>query len=564
MAAEQGKANDGMLVEIAERELAEAALRESEEQYRTLVEAATDAVISVEETGRISFANHATVRLFGYDRSEVIGQPLTMLMPKAMRDLHTAGFTRYLATGKREINWHGTELAGLRKDGQEFPVEVSFSEAVRSGHRLFTGFIRDISERKQAEELRLAQTRQAMMRADVSLAFTNESSLGNVLQASVGALVEHLDAALARIWTLNQAEQLLELQASAGMDTHLDGPHSRVPVDDLQIGLIARDKKAFLTNDVVNDSRLGDRAWAQQEGIVAFAGYPLIVEDRVVGVVAMFSRARLPQGTLEILAVVADTIAQGIERKRAELALEAIQLDLARVARITTMGELVASIAHEINQPLATVVTNANACSRLLASEAPHLDDVRDGISEIAEAGTRASEVILRIRDLLKKGRHRTTKVRINQIIQEVIGLTSGELTRRGVSLRAELADDLPEIVGDRIQLQQVILNLVTNGMEALSAIAPRWTKDLVIKSNRLEPSRVAVEVADSGPGIPSDHLERVFEPFFTTRPDGMGMGLSICRSIVTAHGGRLWASSRPSAGATFIFTLPIPREASP
>src|SRR5271166_2814568 len=308
----------GAVTDITDRKREESALRYSEENYRLVVETAPDAVISIDERGAILLANPATARIFGHDPAELIGKPLTVLMPEFLRKLHEKGFSRYLATGQRHINWQGTELTALRKNGQEFPVEISFGELSRDGHKVFTGFIRDISERIQAEELRAAHARQIAVRADVSMAFGKEESLKTILGECGEAIVRHLDAAFARIWTLNDDGKMLELQASAGMYTHLDGPHSRIPMGQFKIGMIAQERKPHLTNDVLNDPRISDRAWAKKEGMASFAGYPLSVGERTIGVLAMFSRKAVTPETTETLASGADLIAQGIERKYAE------------------------------------------------------------------------------------------------------------------------------------------------------------------------------------------------------------------------------------------------------
>ncbi len=315
-------ATGGIATDITRRKQAEKALQHSEHQHRTVVETATDAVVGADENSVILFANPATARIFGYASTELVGQPLTLLMPEYLRHLHEAGMRRYLTTGQRHLNWQGTELTGLRKNGEEFPVEVSFGEIIKNGHRLFTGFIRDISERKQAEQLRAEKARETALRADVGAAFAQEKDLRSILRGCAEAIVRHLDAAFARIWTLNRREQMLELQASAGMYTHLDGRHSRIPFGKLKIGLIAEEQRPHLTNDVVNDSRISDKEWARREGMIAFAGYPLMVEGRCVGVVALFARRVLTTGTVETLATVADSIAQGIERKQAEEKLQ--------------------------------------------------------------------------------------------------------------------------------------------------------------------------------------------------------------------------------------------------
>jgi len=218
------------------------------------------------------------------------------------------------------------------------------------------------------------------------------------------------------------------------------------------------------------------------------------------------------------------------------------------------MGELVAAIAHEVNQPLTAIVTNANFCLRQFASATANSDKLREAISEIVNDGTRASAVISRIRALLQKSAPERVAVDINQIIQEVTLLLRRELTRNLVSLRTDRGTDLPLVSCDRVQLQQVLINLVMNGIEAMRMASDR-PRELIIKSAR-HPDGVLVQVQDSGTGFNSEHADRIFEPFFTTKPDGTGMGLSISRSIVESHGGRLWAESS-SNGALFQVTLP-------
>ena len=413
----------------------------------------------------------------------------------------------------------------------------------------------DIEDRKQAEEIRTAQGRQAGVRADVSAALSKPAHSGEFLRGSAEAIVRHLDAAFARIWTLNKEKSMLELQASAGRYTHLDGPHSRIPIGKLKIGLIAQEKKPYLTNDVMNDPRVTDKAWAQNEGMVSFAGYPLVVQDRVVGVMAMFARQRLSAATLDTLASVADSIAQGIERKRAEEELHKAQSELAHVTRVMTMGELAASIAHEVNQPLAAIVANGSACLRWLIGDSPDLGEARESAQRIIRDGKRASDVISRIRGLVRKTALEKTPLDINQAVREVINLTQSEAVGKGVALRTELASELPFVPGDRVQLQQVILNLVMNGIEAMNTVTDR-PREMLIRSSHYESDKVLVAVQDSGIGIDSQNLEKIFDTFYTTKSQGMGMGLAISRSIVENHGGRLWATANEGRGATFQFTL--------
>jgi C4-dicarboxylate-specific signal transduction histidine kinase len=244
------------------------------------------------------------------------------------------------------------------------------------------------------------------------------------------------------------------------------------------------------------------------------------------------------------------------ERQRAEEALQKAQAELAHVTRVMTLGELMASIAHEVNQPLAAVVTNAQACLRWLALETPRLDEARAAVERIVRDGNRASEVIQRIRALAKKTEPQMVSLDINDVIREAISLEQREMLNQRVSLRTELASTLPAVLGDRIQLQQVVINLMMNGLEAMAPVTDR-PREMLIRSQPHEAGEVLVAVQDSGIGIDSASAERLFNAFFTTKASGMGMGLSISRSIIMAHGGNLMASPNVDHGATFQFTLP-------
>jgi C4-dicarboxylate-specific signal transduction histidine kinase len=246
-----------------------------------------------------------------------------------------------------------------------------------------------------------------------------------------------------------------------------------------------------------------------------------------------------------------------IRADHAEEALRKAQMELAHVARVTTLGELTASIAHEVNQPLAGVVANAEAGLRWLDRGIPDLNAARRSMEMIIGDGNRASEVIRRVRALAKKTDIEKVSLEVNELLSEVIVLVRGELISQQVSVRTEFASALPNILGDRVQLQQVIINLVMNGIEAMQSVTD-WQRELVIRSGQDETSRVFVRVSDCGVGISAENADRLFNPFFTTKSSGMGMGLSICRSIMEAHGGRLWAASNAPHGATFQFTLPV------
>jgi C4-dicarboxylate-specific signal transduction histidine kinase len=231
-------------------------------------------------------------------------------------------------------------------------------------------------------------------------------------------------------------------------------------------------------------------------------------------------------------------------------------MELEHANRVATMGQLTASIAHEVKQPIAATVINAQTGLRFLGAQAVDLDEVRQILNDIVKDGNRAGEVISRIRDLSKKAPPRRDRCDINGAIREVIEITHGEVVKNDISVRTELADSLPLIQGDRVQLQQVLLNLIINAIEAVSCL-DEGPRELLISSGKVESEGVLVAVRDSGPGLAPATLGCVFESFYTTKPSGMGLGLSICRSIVEAHSGRLWAGANEPGGAIFQFTLP-------
>jgi PAS domain S-box-containing protein len=264
-------------------------------------------------------------------------------------------------------------------------------------------------------------------------------------------------------------------------------------------------------------------------------------------------------GGVEFVGAIMDVSAA----RRAEQELRQAQAELAHISRVTTVGELTASIAHEVNQPIAGVVTNAEAALRWLRAEPPNLDKVREVLGHIVKDGMRAGDVIYRIRALIKKAPPRMARVDVNEAVLDVITLTQSELLRHRVSLQTELATGLPLIEGDRIQLQQVILNLILNAVEAMSGI-DEGAREMRVSTGREASNGVLVTVRDFGPGLDTQSVDRMFEAFYTTKPNGLGMGLAICRSIIEAHGGRLGATANEPRGAVFQFSLPLERETVP
>jgi signal transduction histidine kinase len=285
-------------------------------------------------------------------------------------------------------------------------------------------------------------------------------------------------------------------------------------------------------------------------------------------------RILLPDGTLRYIQTVGHPVLDAsrnlveflgtsmdvTDRRLGEESLRQTQADLARVSRVTTMGELTASLAHEVNQPIAAASTNANTCLRWLAADPPNIEEARAAAARIANDTRRAGEIVSRVRQLFKKGMPQRELADVNDIIREMIVLLRGEISRYNIFVGNELAKDIPPILADRVQLQQVLMNLVINGIEAMKDIDGR--RELTIKSLRTPHEEIVVSVSDSGVGLPAQQTEQIFNPFFTTKPHGTGMGLRISRSIIESHGGRLWAADNTPQGAIFYFTLPTNAEA--
>jgi PAS domain S-box-containing protein len=492
----------------------EARVRTGEEFHRVIVETASDAVVSIDHRGDILLANHATTITFGYELSELIGQPLTILMPEYLRDLHEAGLKRYQETSHRHINWQSTELIGLRKSGEEFPVEVSFGEITNNGHRVFTGFIRDISERKRAEE--------ALRASERDLSLIVETIPGLVWCAAPDGELNYLNRRL-----LDYTGTSPDAWTQLGW-TNLLHPDDAKRTAQAWAHAVATGQPheaqcRFRRSDGVYRwfQVLGQAARDSEGGVVRWYGLLIDIDDR----------------------------------KNMEEALRSSQERLSRAMQTATVGELAAAIAHEINQPLAAVVTNGQACLRWLAAEPARMAKAQEAAERIVRDGKEAGEVVRRIRALFKQAALETIDFDLNEVIGEVLHLLNGEITRRRVAVETDLGQDLAPVAGDRVQLQQLVFNLLLNGIEAMDPVVDR-PKNLFICSKRPSPETVLVEVRDSGAGLKDP--DRIFEPFFTTKDNGMGMGLAICRSIIDAHRGRLWAASAEGSGTTFSFSLPV------
>jgi PAS domain S-box-containing protein len=481
-------------------------LQEREAKVRRLVDSNIIGILILDPEGRILEANEAFLHMVGYSRDDLISGRLsrTALTPNEWSDATERAQVELRATGSCKA----FEKEYFRKDGTRVPVLVggaTFGESRDEG----VAFVLDLTERKRAEYL---------------TGHVFESSPDSMCIIGKDYRVQRVNPVFERFW---------RTPAATAVGRHI--------AEIVGTEYFEREGKPRL-----------DRCFAGEEEVIRADWYPTPRGRRYRVVTYSLLRPDSQRGEAALL--VARDFTDYVQ---ASEALRAAQTQLAHANRVTTMGQLTASIAHEVNQPIAATVTNAHAALRWLDTQPPDLHEVRQALDSIIKDGGRAGQVIHRIRALIKKVPPHHDQLDLNDAIRDVIEVTRSELIGNGVSLQTEFAEELPLIRGDRVQLQQIVLNLIMNAVEAMSE-GPSGSRDLLISTMEEAPSSVLVAVRDSGPGLKPESLERLFDPFYTTKSGGMGMGLSICRSIVEAHGGRLWAKPSVPQGAAFHFSLPV------
>jgi PAS domain S-box-containing protein len=526
--AELAAVNEELKKELAERRVMEEKLGQEERELKrsevrkaAIVDSALDCIVTIDHEGCITEFNPAAERTFGYSRDDVLGRPLAnVIIPLSLREKHRQGFAQYLATGEARVLGKRIEMTAVRADGSEFPVELAITRIPLEGPPSFTGYLRDITERKRAEhELRRSE------------AFLAEAQhISRIGSFSWRIATDEI------IWS-EQLYRIFQIDRDAQVTFELIA--TRIHPEDLSVFQEHIERSRRDCSDVQLEFRLR-------------------MPDGTVKYVHVAAHIRSDHGRVEYFGAVQDVT----ERRASEEALSKARSELSHVARVTSLGVLTASVAHEVNQPLSGIVTNASTCLRMLAADPPNVEGARETARRTIRDGNRASEVISRLRSLYGKKDPTIESVDLNEATREVVALSLSELQRNRILVQQELADGLPLVAGDRVQLQQVILNLLRNASDAMSTIDDR-PRDLLIRTESDDNDQVRLSVKDVGIGFEPQATDKLFEAFYTTKNEGMGIGLSVSRSIIERHHGRLWAMPNNGPGVTFSFSIPCRAESS-
>ena len=501
--------------QFIKRRSAESALRANEERWRKLFETSHAGMALVGLDGVFTAANPALQRMLGHTEQEIVGRNVLELNPEEERAATADALARYRSGSLDERQ---VEKKYLKKDGS--PVWLNITTTLVPATETAAPFLQavyvDVTERVRFEAaLRASEERWRAIFETAAVGIATEPLAGGV---------SSVNPAFQRLLGYNESE----LQKLTTFDfTHED---DLAATRKLRDGIITGPQRSY---------RL-EKRYRHKDGTIIWADV----------------NASMVPATNSTPAFLAIMVVDITARRHAEDALRVAQSELARVSRLTTMGGFAASIAHEVNQPLMAVVTNADTCLRWLAQDLPDLDEARQAAERTVNAGHRAADIIRTIRALARKSTPEMTRFDINSAITDILTLARGELQRHDILLETDFSAGVQPIMGDRVQLQQVILNLIRNGVEAMSTVTLR-RRVLQVSSQIDERGDVVIAVTDTGTGLDPTKKERIFDAFFTTKPEGMGLGLSICRSIVETHGGRLWASPNLTQGSTFQFTVP-------
>lgn len=490
-----------------------------EHEFQAVLDAAVDAVVLFDHEGRIELLNHAGERMFGYNEEDVIGLKVNILLPEPYRSQHDNYLRQYVETGEPRMIGIGRELLAKRRDGSEFAAELAIGRVQGTDPSRFVGFIRDITVRRNAEE--------ALRRSEAQLTIAQEiANLGNYVVHFDGKFEDYWSPHLYRVLGRRYGERYIGVYEYLEPMVH---SADRARWQQMRDGLAAGARSADIEYRIIHP-----------DGTMRYVHHIAQTTRSADG------RALRQVGTLHDIT----------DRRRAEDEARQMQDRIAHYGRISTMGEMAAGIAHEVNQPLTAIATYAQACQRLIASGNAEQGDISAALEQISAQALRAGEVIRRLRSFVKNREVRREPIEANRLLEDVQTLAQTDARHHGVRIRLEPAADVPQVKADAVQIQQVILNLLRNSIDAMQDI-PEAQREIVLRTQVDPEGDVEFMVADRGTGVDPSALAELFNPFFSTKPGGTGLGLSISRSIVRAHGGKLWCSANPGGGARFFFTLP-------
>jgi PAS domain S-box-containing protein len=509
---------------------------------------ATAGVLMLDHDGNIYTADRAAEETFGYGSCELQGSHINALLRQQNGSV---------LNGK--LAGLSGEALGRRKDGSTLPVDVTVRET-GGNHASYIAIVRDIAKFKEVQEAAETRLRLTALAAEIGVALTHGQSLEDLLQRCSQALVDHLGAAFARIWTLNKRGDTLDLRASAGLYTHLDGPHAHVPVGMFKIGLIAQERLPHLTNSVLTDPRVGDKAWAQREGMVAFAGHPLIVDGRLMGVMAMFARHKLSDEVLVNLGAIADGIALGIDRFQCNEDLR--QAKEAAEAAVIAKSQFLGTMSHEIRTPLNAIIGMASLLSKTQVTA-----EQKQFLGIILDSGEALLTVINDILDFSKidagKLELENCAFNLQSLVEETLDLVASMAEEKGLEVFLTFQKSVPlGVMGDPTRLRQILLNLLSNAIkftekgEITVVVEPESAADGGL--------RIRFTVQDTGIGISEEAQSRLFTSFSqadtsTTRKyGGTGLGLAICKRLVELMGGQIGVVSEHGSGSSFWFDVAL------
>ncbi len=547
-------ANEALNAENAERRRMEVALRESEELFRATFDQAAVGIGHNRLDGRWLLVNEKVCDIVGYTSEELLQKTFNDITFADDRSISAENARRLLAG---EIESTSTEKRYVHKNGSVVWVNVTVSLVSKpSGEAdYFIAIIEDINARKQSEQALNYRAKLATLATDVGLALADTDELRPTLQRCTQAFVSHLNVAFARIWTLDETGKVLELQASSGLYTHIDGGHARVPVGQFKIGKIAQERKSHVTNNVPNDPLVADQEWVQREGMVSFVGYPLVVGDRLIGVIAMFAREPQPEVAWDALESISLTVAIGIERKLTEgMRIEKEAAEQANSAK----SEFLSRMSHELRTPLNAIL----GFGQLMEMQSLGSED-QECIDQILKGGRHLLSLINEVLDISRIDSGNLSislePVSVAEVIEEVLSLVRPLAAQRSVVLypAPHGASDL-FVIADRQRMKQVMLNLLSNAIKY-----NREGGSVLITHDETTEGNLTIRVRDTGIGIAPGLLHKLFTPFERlsaeqTGVEGTGLGLALARKLVEVMQGKIWADSEFGIGTTFCVTLPL------